>query len=101
MKVVDSKFIFYCSFCSESSQNKRLVIGPTKIICSHCLEICNEILADKTDEHLDFSWSPKSKHVIIHCDFCRKTNKKAKQLFYSNRSMICNECVVTCTSCLP
>jgi ATP-dependent Clp protease ATP-binding subunit ClpX len=40
----------HCSFCGkEQDQVKRLVAGPGVYICDECIELCNEIIAEETD----------------------------------------------------
>lgn len=41
----------HCSFCGkEQDQVKRLVAGPGVYICDECIELCNEIIAEETDQ---------------------------------------------------
>jgi len=44
---------------------KKLVAGPDVYICDECIELCNEIIAEDSDEHLDgnFSNLPKPKDI--------------------------------------
>jgi hypothetical protein len=39
----------YCSFCSKSQHEvRKLIAGPASIyICDECVELCNQIIADK------------------------------------------------------
>jgi hypothetical protein len=39
----------YCSFCSKSQHEvRKLITGPGSIyICDECVEICNQIIADR------------------------------------------------------
>lgn len=47
----------HCSFCGkEQDVVKRLVAGPGVYICDECIELCNEIIAEETDQ--DVSDSP-------------------------------------------
>jgi ATP-dependent Clp protease ATP-binding subunit ClpX len=37
-----------CSFCGKSQkQVKRLISGPGVYICDQCVELCNQIIAEK------------------------------------------------------
>ncbi len=41
----------HCSFCGkEQSSVRRLVAGPGVYICDECIELCNEIIADETND---------------------------------------------------
>ena len=39
----------YCSFCSKSQHEvRKLIVGPGSIyICDECVELCNQIIADR------------------------------------------------------
>jgi hypothetical protein len=40
-----------CSFCGKSQkQVKKLVAGPGVYICDECIDLCNEIVAEESDE---------------------------------------------------
>ncbi len=39
-----------CSFCGQSEREvRKLVVGPRVSICSDCVDICNEIIADELE----------------------------------------------------
>ncbi len=41
----------HCSFCGKEQDSvKRLVAGPGVYICDECIELCNEIIAEETDQ---------------------------------------------------
>lgn len=41
----------HCSFCGkEQDAVRRLVAGPGVYICDECIELCNEIIAEETDQ---------------------------------------------------
>lgn len=43
----------HCSFCgSHKDQVKKLIVGAETAICSDCIEVCTELLADTTDAEL-------------------------------------------------
>ncbi|HOP64531.1 MAG TPA: ATP-dependent Clp protease ATP-binding subunit ClpX [Spirochaetota bacterium] len=55
-----------CSFCGKSQETvKKLVAGPDVYICDECIELCNEILAEETDDAIESSFSslPKPKEI--------------------------------------
>ncbi|HOO72070.1 MAG TPA: ATP-dependent Clp protease ATP-binding subunit ClpX [Spirochaetota bacterium] len=53
-KKKDEQTKLFCSFCGKSQDTvKKLVAGPDVYICDECIELCNEIIAEDSDEHLD------------------------------------------------
>ena len=46
-----------CSFCGKSGDgSRRLITGPRNIyICNECIEMCNEILANESEETSAFT----------------------------------------------
>lgn len=41
----------HCSFCGKEQDSvKRLVAGPGVYICDECIELCNEIIAEETEQ---------------------------------------------------
>ena len=43
--------VLHCSFCGKSQDEvKKLIAGPTVYICDECIELCNEIIAEETEE---------------------------------------------------
>ena len=46
---VDSKNSLYCSFCGKSQHEvRKLIAGPTVFICDECVELCLDIIGEKT-----------------------------------------------------
>lgn len=40
--------ILYCSFCGKSQHEvAKLIAGPSTFICDECVELCNEIVAER------------------------------------------------------
>ena len=40
-----------CSFCGKSQDEVgKLIAGPNVYICDECIDLCNEIVRDATDE---------------------------------------------------
>ena len=40
-----------CAFCSKNQDDVRTIIaGPSVSICDECIDLCNDILAEKDDE---------------------------------------------------
>jgi len=46
----DSKLL-YCSFCKKSQhQVRKLIAGPLVFICDECVELCNDIIVEETQQ---------------------------------------------------
>ena len=40
--------VLYCSFCGKSQHEvKKLIAGPSVVICDECIELCNDIIRDE------------------------------------------------------
>src|SRR5262245_14229151 len=53
----DSKNTLYCSFCGKSQHEvRKLIAGPTVIICDECVELCMDIVREANN-----SWLVKSR----------------------------------------
>ena len=51
-----------CSFCNKSQRDvKKLIAGPSVYVCDECVEICNEIIADRKSTRLNSSHIQKSR----------------------------------------
>ncbi len=49
----DSKSTLYCSFCGKSQHEvRKLIAGPTVFICDECVELCNDIIREKSKSAL-------------------------------------------------
>jgi ATP-dependent Clp protease ATP-binding subunit ClpX len=59
----------YCSFCVKPQDEvAKLIAGPGVYICDGCVELCNGILADKTERPPTpeiASWEAKSDDEIL------------------------------------
>ncbi|MBM4277871.1 MAG: ATP-dependent Clp protease ATP-binding subunit ClpX [Deltaproteobacteria bacterium] len=43
--------VLHCSFCGKSQDEvRKLIAGPTVYICDECIQLCNEIIAEETEE---------------------------------------------------
>ncbi len=43
--------VLHCSFCGKSQDEvRKLIAGPTVYICDECIELCNEIIAEETED---------------------------------------------------
>lgn len=47
----DSDKILYCSFCGKSQHEvKKLIAGPSVFVCDECVDLCNDIIREETQE---------------------------------------------------
>lgn len=47
----DGEKILYCSFCGKSQHEvKKLIAGPSVFVCDECVELCNDIIREETQE---------------------------------------------------
>jgi len=54
MSRFDEKKQLKCSFCGKSQdQVRRLIAGPSVYICDECIELCQEIIQEEFDEHIE------------------------------------------------
>ena len=45
----DSKNTLYCSFCGKSQHEvRKLIAGPTVFVCDECVELCMDIISEKS-----------------------------------------------------
>jgi ATP-dependent Clp protease ATP-binding subunit ClpX len=43
--------LLYCSFCGKSQHEvRKLIAGPSVFVCDECVELCNEIIREESDE---------------------------------------------------
>ena len=60
-RIGESGDLFTCSFCGKSQkQVKKLIAGSGVYICSECVEICNEIIAEELGDEQSGSFSLES-----------------------------------------
>src|SRR5258707_14092010 len=49
----DSKNTLYCSFCGKSQHEvRKLIAGPTVLICDECVELCMDIIREENKSSL-------------------------------------------------
>ena len=66
MSRFDEKKQLKCSFCGKSQdQVRRLIAGPSVYICDECIELCQEIIQEEFDEHIEMDMTdlPKPKEI--------------------------------------
>lgn len=46
----------YCSFCGKSQHEvKKLIAGPSVFVCDECVELCNDIIREETEDYQEES----------------------------------------------
>ncbi|MFT9497693.1 ATP-dependent protease ATP-binding subunit ClpX [Anaerosolibacter sp.] len=66
MSRFDEKKQLKCSFCGKSQdQVRRLIAGPSVYICDECIELCQEIIQEEFDEHIELEMTdlPKPQEI--------------------------------------
>ena len=62
-----TKETIFCSFCGKSQHEvKKLIAGPTVLICDECVELCMDIIKEEQKAHL----SKNSKGVPTPREIC-------------------------------
>lgn len=47
----DKDKVLYCSFCGKSQNEvKKLIAGPSVFVCDECVELCNDIIREETQD---------------------------------------------------
>lgn len=47
----DNEKVLYCSFCGKSQHEvKKLIAGPSVFVCDECVELCNDIIREETQD---------------------------------------------------
>ena len=79
--------LLYCSFCGKSQREvKKLIAGPSVLICDECVSMCQDILSGEGNEKK--SGQPPS------CSFCGKGKDEYKELVAGPAVYICDQCVL-------
>lgn len=63
--------VLYCSFCGKSQHEvKKLIAGPSVFVCDECVELCNDIIREETQEIHEESEAqlPKPKEISSFLD---------------------------------
>lgn len=61
----------YCSFCGKSQHEvKKLIAGPSVFVCDECIELCNDIIREETQETVQHTESslPTPKEIAAFLD---------------------------------
>jgi ATP-dependent Clp protease ATP-binding subunit ClpX len=50
---IEGEKLLYCSFCGKSQHEvRKLIAGPSVFICDECVDLCNDIIREETQEDL-------------------------------------------------
>lgn len=76
--------VLHCSFCGKSQDEvRKLIAGPTVYICDECIGLCNEIIAEESEEEGLIKGKlsiPKPKEIKDRLDDYVIGQQKAKKI---------------------
>jgi len=50
---IEGEKLLYCSFCGKSQHEvRKLIAGPSVFVCDECVDLCNDIIREETQEDL-------------------------------------------------
>ena len=50
---IEGEKLLYCSFCGKSKHEvRKLIAGPSVFVCDECVDLCNDIIREETQEDL-------------------------------------------------
>ena len=92
-----------CSFCDKGQGDvRRLIAGPTVLICDECVDVCVDIILQDRDVHevpqaSDGNQRPTGVDALlreraIDCALCGKAGLPNRVLPIENRGVLCGEC---------
>src|SRR5881396_356739 len=86
-----------CSFCEKSQDEvRKLIAGPTVYICDECIDLCNDIIAEKGDrrEALQGTASAASSLRLAEwCRVCRRRRAAPELVAVPDVGHVCHRCV--------
>lgn len=63
--------LLYCSFCGKSQHEvRKLIAGPSVFVCDECVQLCNEIIREESEELED--QDSKSSRYPIPQEICQR-----------------------------
>ena len=86
-----------CSFCNRLDY-QELIAGPDVFICDECVDVCNDVLAERRSSSSPES-RPRSDEAItwpnpIKCALCQTAIRKDDgAVIAGNRGTLCADCV--------
>jgi len=75
--------ILFCSFCGKSQNEvRRLISGPSVYVCDECVELCNDIIREESEEDVSAATDklPKPKEIKTVLDEYVIGQEKAKRI---------------------
>jgi len=89
------KPVLRCSFCNKSQLDvAKLIAGPRVYICSECVDICNDILAEGGVVPLRKPPTPPSEgSQPILCALCKMSVPLDLAMTVQGRGWVCRVCV--------
>ena len=81
-----------CSFCSKSQDEvSKLIAGPDVYICDECVDVCQEIIADRVIEKPDGTSPSDSKYV---CNLCGGLSSAEQTTIIRDQgAVVCKSCI--------
>ena len=96
--------VLRCSFCGKDQyQLRKLVAGPNVHICTDCVEVCVDIMADDTGASGDASDAEGrvvGSIVVARCSLCRTPTPAAELTTVDTRGALCGSCLAVVESVL-
>jgi ferredoxin len=91
--------VMRCSFCNKWPHDVReLIAGPGLFICDECVEVCNDVLAERRSSSAE-ARHPRSEEPIpwpnpIVCTLCHAVIRKDHGVVMpGNRGTLCVDCL--------
>src|SRR5213083_1041360 len=82
-----------CSFCGKSQNEvRKLIAGPTVSICDECIDLCNDIIADKGELQGTAS-AASSLRLAEWCRVCRRRRAAPELVAVPDVGHVCHRCV--------
>jgi ClpX C4-type zinc finger len=86
-----------CSFCGKAERDvRKLIAGPTAFICSECVAVCADIIAD---DRVASDAAVRLKRGLrrdnpdgVWCTLCGTDADPAEALLVENRALVCGPC---------
>jgi hypothetical protein len=88
------KPVLHCSFCNKSQlDTPKLIAGPRVYICSECVDICNDILAEGRVVALRTPPAvPSESSQPVCCSLCKMSVPLDFTVGVRDRGLLCRTC---------